>query len=109
MKIIVPWSSEPLQVYAIAWSRFPHEADILGNRTIFSVADGGGLAEVYEHECEISSSDLNEFCIMPREFDARYLVLMWKPLADCGIWKDLREFDKPALKRFSEMRAANGH
>jgi hypothetical protein len=109
MKIRAPWSPDLLQVYAISWSRHNKEYSVLEDRTSFSVLEGDNLTDIYEHECSISSYDLDEFCLMPKSFDDRFLVLMWKPLAESGIWQDLREFDKAAMKRFGDIRLEYGH
>ncbi len=81
----------------------------MNDRTSFSVLEDGNLTDVYENDCQVLDSDLDEFCLMPKEFDGRFLVLMWKPLAESGIWRDLREFDRSAIKRFEDLRVEYGH
>ena len=109
MKIKVPWSPDPLQVYAIFWSRHSKGNVALEYKTLLTIFDGGSLTDVYEHECSILSYDLDDFCLLPISFDDRILALMWKPLAEAGIWQDLREFDGVAIKRFRDIRVEYGH
>ena len=109
MKISVKWSADAIQVYAIIWSRYSDTNSPLSGRTLFSILEDDHLTDIYEHECDVFNFDLDDFCMMPKDFDDRFLVLMWKPLAESGCWRDLREFKCEAIKKFREMRSESGH
>lgn len=109
MKVSVPWSPFTHQVYAITWLRHGQENSMLEYNTSFSIFEDGGLSDIYEHDCHILEAELDDFCLMPKSFDDRFFVLMWRPLAEAGIWSDLREFDKSAMSRFENLRTEYGH
>lgn len=109
MKVITPWSKSAVRVYAISWLRHGKSTHPDDNTTSLSVLENNALSEAYESECVVVDANIDDFVMMPKSFDDRFLVLMWSPLADSGIWPELRDFDNVALKRFMDLLIEHGH
>jgi hypothetical protein len=108
MKVIVPWSSTPVPVLAIIWSSFGHGHGVLKDRTMLTVPvddNYSGLQDVYEHEVTVASPDVTDFVFLGSKsgFDPMVLALMWRPLAESGLWIDLNECDAKAVAAFKKL------
>lgn len=103
MKVMPAWSTKAHEVFAV--SKHPSFTDgetKLDNMT-FSVLDDQVLEEVKASECTILDPRIDDFVLLPPNF-ASGLVIMWRPLAEAGIWIALREHDPVALQRFARLR-----
>jgi hypothetical protein len=66
--------------------------------------NGYALAHPYMHECSILDREVSNFVLMPDTWDGgRSYGLMWKPLAESGLWDDVIEHDPKALTKLEKL------
>lgn len=103
MEVVPAWSRHPCAVFAISVHSALGRDFAYGDNLTFSVLDGEALDEVKARECEVTDPSLDGFVLMPRDF-SQGVVLMWRPLAEAGIWAALREYDPKAILHFARLR-----
>lgn len=105
MRALPAWSKDPLLVFAISFhdTRF-HEAPKSENLTL-PVVDGDVLEEVKYGQCQVVEPTITDFALMPDAFSPG-LALMWRPLAEAGIWAALRDHEPAAIEQFAKPRQA---
>lgn len=106
MKIKVSRLAEPVQVYAISWLRYPLDLEDKRLPVIYTFFDyeDDCLRDVYEGECGVVDGEIDDFLVVPIDYEGAPLIFMWRPLAEAGIWVDLREFYPEAVSKFRELR-----
>ena len=64
----------------------------------FDIYNGEFIEAFRESEASVVDLNISNFVFIDGKWDESFVFFMWKPIADTGLWADMREFIPSGLK-----------